>query len=98
MTIRRVAYVLKVFPKLSETFIAAELAEVRRRGIEVRILSLLPERGGLKHEIVANAGLEQLTSYEPKEFLAVLRDFQPQLIHAHFATEATAAAIELAEE
>src|SRR6266404_7110838 len=75
MTPRRIAYVLKIFPKISETFIAAELAELRRRGIELRILSLLPARGGLRHDIVVNAGLEQLTSYDPKEFLDVLRDF-----------------------
>src|SRR6267378_7242894 len=62
---RRIVYVLKVFPKLSETFIAEELAELRRRGIELRILSLLPARGGLRHDIVVSTGLEQLTSYEP---------------------------------
>src|SRR6266568_5119488 len=49
---RRIVYVLKVFPKLSETFIAEELAELRRRGIELRILSLLPARGELRHDIV----------------------------------------------
>ena len=30
MTLSRVAYVVNVFPKLSETFIAHELAELRR--------------------------------------------------------------------
>jgi Ca-activated chloride channel family protein len=33
MTPLRVAYVLRVFPKLSETFIVGELAELRRRGV-----------------------------------------------------------------
>jgi len=32
MTPRRVAYVVNRFPKLSETFITGELAEIRRRG------------------------------------------------------------------
>jgi hypothetical protein len=45
MSPQRILYVLKVFPKISETFIAEELAELRRRGIELRILSLLPKRG-----------------------------------------------------
>ena len=36
----RIAYVVNVFPKLSETFIAHELAELRRRGVEVRVVSL----------------------------------------------------------
>ncbi len=31
MTPSRVAYLVNVFPKLSETFIAGELAELRRR-------------------------------------------------------------------
>src|ERR1041385_8220288 len=98
MTVRRLAYVLKVFPKLSETFIAEELAELRRRGIELRILSLLPARAGLRHDIVSSAALEQITSYEPKDFLRIVQEFRPQLLHAHFATEATAMAIELATE
>src|SRR6266404_5443289 len=98
MSLRRIAYVLKVFPKLSETFVAEELAEVRRRGIEVRVLSLSAPRAGLRHDIVADAGLDQITSYPPKDFLAELKEFRPQLLHAHFATEATAAAIELATE
>ena len=95
---RRIAYVLKVFPKISETFIAAELAEVQRRGIEVRILSLLLPRSEPRHDIITIAGLEQITCYEPTQFLDVLKEFRPQLLHAHFATEATAMAIELATE
>src|SRR5207244_13585822 len=95
---RRIVYVLKVFPKLSETFVAEELAELRRRRIELRILSLLPARGGLRHDIFVNAGLEQITSYEPEDFLGIVQEFRPQLLHAHFATEATAMAIELATE
>jgi glycosyltransferase involved in cell wall biosynthesis len=95
---QRIVYVLKVFPKISETFIAEELAELRRRGIELRILSLLPARAGIRHDIVASSGLEQLTSYGPKDFSSIVEEFRPQLLHAHFATEATAMAIELATE
>jgi glycosyltransferase involved in cell wall biosynthesis len=96
MTVRRVAYVVNVFPKLSETFIAGELAELRRRGVEVRILSLRRPGEGLRHGVVARAGLEERTAYEPSEFPAVLRAFRPDLLHAHFATEPAAAARELA--
>jgi len=74
------------------------LAEVRRRGIEVRVFSLSTPRAGLRHDIVARAGLDQITSYPPKDFLVELKEFRPQLLHAHFATEATAAAIALAAE
>src|SRR6059036_3330615 len=93
---RRIAYVVNVFPKLSETFIAWELAELRRRGVEVRILSLRQPSEQLRHEIVTEAGLGERVVYDPREFRAVLREFQPQILHAHFATEPTAAARELA--
>jgi glycosyltransferase involved in cell wall biosynthesis len=93
---RRIAYVLKIFPKLSETFISGELAELRRRGIELRILSLLPPREELRHDVIAQAGLEELVSYEPNEFPGIVKRFRPELIHAHFATESTAMARELA--
>src|ERR1051326_5469058 len=95
---RRIAYVLKVFPKISETFIAEELAELRRRGVEVRILSLLPPRNEPQHQIVTTAGLEEITCYQPERFSHVLKEFRPELLHAHFATEATETAIELATE
>src|SRR2546428_6539844 len=98
MTPLRIAYVLKVFPKVSETFIATELAELRRSGIELRILSLQQPQAGVRHDFVVSSGLEQISCYEPNDFLAVIKDFRPQLLHAHFATEATAAAIELATE
>jgi len=92
MRVQRVAYVLHIFPKLSETFVAGELAELRRRGVELRILSLLPPRAELQHEIIRRAGLADLTTYDVAAFTSVIRQFQPQLLHAHFATEATAQA------
>src|SRR2546427_6730791 len=94
----RLAYVVNVFPKLSETFIAWELAELRRRGVEVCILSLRTPDEELRHEIVAEAGLGERVVYDPKEFRTALLEFQPELLHAHFATEPTAAARELAAE
>jgi colanic acid/amylovoran biosynthesis glycosyltransferase len=93
---RRVAYVVKVFPKLSETFIAHELAELRRRGVELCVLSQITPADGIQHKIVQKAGLDQITCYEPERFMEVLRQFKPELLHAHFATEPTACARELA--
>lgn len=88
----RVAYLINVFPKLSETFIANELAELRRRGLELRILSLRQPEEGLRHAFIEQAGLEALTCREQPRFASVLREFQPDLLHAHFATEPTEAA------
>src|SRR5262245_62717322 len=98
MTPQRIAYVVNVFPKLSETFIAGELAELRRRGVEVLILSRRLPAEELRHDIVTRASLAERTVYDPDRFAAVLRAFQPELLHAHFATEPTAAARELADE
>jgi glycosyltransferase involved in cell wall biosynthesis len=98
MTIGRVAYVVNTFPKISETFIANELAELRRRGVEVLILSLRPPTEGLRHEIVAEAGLVQRTVHDRAGFSVALRAFAPEVVHAHFATDPAAAACELAGE
>ncbi|MBI3848741.1 MAG: glycosyltransferase family 4 protein [Verrucomicrobia bacterium] len=98
MTLQRIAYVLKIFPKLSETFITGELAELCRRGVELRILSLLPPREELQHELVHRAGLTELTTYDLQKFAPVLHEFRPQLMHAHFATEAADKARALSAE
>jgi glycosyltransferase involved in cell wall biosynthesis len=98
VTPRRVAYVVNVFPKLSETFIAGELAELRDRGVEVRILSLRRPGEALRHQFIARAGLLGRTVYDPREFPRVLGDFRPEVLHAHFATEPAAAARALAAE
>ena len=37
-----VAYVLKMFPRFSETFILNEILELERCGVEVHVLSLIP--------------------------------------------------------
>jgi glycosyltransferase involved in cell wall biosynthesis len=96
--VSRLAYVVKVFPKISETFIAGELVELRRRGVEVRMLSLQRPTETLQHHFIRQAGLDAVVCYEPGEFRAMLRQFCPQLLHAHFATEATAEARSLAGE
>ncbi len=92
MTPRRVAYVLNVFPKLSETFIANELAELRRRGVKLRVLSLRQPQEELRHGFIADADLEAITCRDAACFESVLREFRPDLLHAHFATEPANAA------
>lgn len=96
MTLRRVAYVLKTFPKLSETFISEELAEVVRRGLDVRIYAMKRPDECLVHEIATRARLLERVTYDLDAFRRELRSFRPQLIHAHFATEPTRLARELA--
>ena len=98
MKLARVAYVVNVFPKLSETFIANELAELRRRGVEVRVLSLRQPSDTLRHEMIARTGLDAVACHDPARFQALLHEFKPQLLHAHFATEPAAAARDWASQ
>jgi colanic acid/amylovoran biosynthesis glycosyltransferase len=92
----RIGYVINVFPKLSETFIAVEMAELRRRDVEILAVSLRTPTETLRHPIIESSGLLDRTIYPPIEGLAALREFKPNLLHAHFATEPTAAARDFA--
>ena len=96
MTLRRVAYIVNVFPKLSETFIAGEVAELLRKGVEVRMLSLRRPADPICHGFGNKSVLTRLVEYDADRFHAVVREFRPQLVHAHFATEAAAAGREWA--
>src|SRR4051812_23694280 len=75
MNPRRVVYVLNIFPKLSETFIAGEIAELRRRNVDILILSLRAPREEPRHEFIAKAGLEELTHYDVPAFSELIGNF-----------------------
>jgi hypothetical protein len=47
----RVAFVLKGYPRLSETFIAQELAALERRGLEILIVSLRRPTDARRHAV-----------------------------------------------
>ena len=47
----RVAFVLKGYPRLSETFIAQEIAALERRGLEILIVSLRHPTDGRTHPV-----------------------------------------------
>jgi colanic acid/amylovoran biosynthesis glycosyltransferase len=94
---RRIAYVLKVFPKVSETFVASEIAELLRRGVDVRVLSIDRPTEVWHHRFIDDTGLNERIVYDQGAFESTLRTFAPDVIHAHFATEATATARDLAE-
>ena len=64
----RLAYVM-TFPVLSETFILREMKELRRRGVDLRILSIRTPKRGVAHGDVAE--LKECTTYAP--FLASRR-------------------------
>src|SRR4029079_3828633 len=47
----RVAFVLKGYPRLSETFIAQEIAALERRGLEILIVSLRHPTDPRRHPV-----------------------------------------------
>lgn len=49
----RVAYILKMYPRFSETFILNELLELERQGVALRIFSLREPDDGIFHSEVA---------------------------------------------
>lgn len=49
----RVAYVLKMFPRFSETFVLSELLELERQGVDLRVVSLKRPDDGIVHADVA---------------------------------------------
>ena len=71
----RVAFVLKGYPRLSETFIAQEIAELERRGLEILIVSLRQPTDRRRHAVhdEIRAQIFYLPEYLLLEPLRVLR-------------------------
>lgn len=98
MTVGRIAYVVNVFPKISETFVLNEIGELRRRGVDVLILSLKRPEEPFHHQLVNDGRLLDHVVYDSADFADRLRAFGPDLVHAHFATRPTEVARALAGE
>jgi colanic acid/amylovoran biosynthesis glycosyltransferase len=73
MTSRRVAYLLKMFPRFSETFVLSEILELERQGLELRIFSLKRPDDGLFHADVAR--VRAAVTYVPESPLRALRAY-----------------------
>ena len=71
----RVAFVLKGYPRLSETFIAQEIAALERRGLEILIISLRYPTDARRHAVhdEIRAPIVYLPEYLLLEPLRVLR-------------------------
>ncbi len=69
-----VGYVLKKFPRLSETFILGEILELERQGIEVTVFSLHRPDDGVFHAALAELGkpVVYLNLLKGAEFCALL--------------------------
>ncbi len=59
----RIGYVLKRFPRLSETFILNEMLELERQGVEIEVFSLFKPPAEERHALLAN--LKARVTYLP---------------------------------
>ena len=96
MRVTDVAYVVNMFPKLSETFIVNEIAALVRRGVTCRVLSLKVPNETVRHPVVDTLPVDGMCWFDEDAFARALAARPPEVIHAHFATEPTRVARRLA--
>lgn len=81
-----VAFVLKGYPRLSETFIAQEIRGLEKLGLDIRIVSLRPPREEQRHPV--HEEIEASVSYLPErlreEPVRVIRALCRQVVRARF--------------
>jgi colanic acid/amylovoran biosynthesis glycosyltransferase len=70
---RPVGYILKMFPRFSETFILSEILELERQGLEVRIFSLKRPNDGVSHADVDRVSAP--VTYVPESPLGAARAY-----------------------
>jgi glycosyltransferase involved in cell wall biosynthesis len=83
-----VAYVLKGFPRLSETFIANEIHELERQGLRLHLYSVKAGERDVVHDVVRRIRapieyLPELTSLSQTTLLPWLRINLPRVADAH---------------
>ncbi|HEX6158336.1 MAG TPA: hypothetical protein VFZ54_20075, partial [Burkholderiales bacterium] len=73
----KVAFVLKGYPRLSEAFIAQEIAALERRGLDILIVSLRQPTDARRHAVhdEVRAPILYLPEYLLLEPLRVLRSW-----------------------
>jgi glycosyltransferase involved in cell wall biosynthesis len=67
----RVAYILKMYPRFSETFILNELLELEHQGVELRVFSLKRPNDGIFHADVGH--LRAPVDYLPRTLTGLIR-------------------------
>lgn len=77
----RIGYLLKMYPRFSETFVVNEILELERQGLEIFIFSLKPPEGGRFHPNISlvQAPVTYLPEYGQKEFWGFLKESWEQL-------------------
>ena len=105
-----IGYIVKIFPKLSETFILQEILELERLGLNLVILSLRPPTDADTHPhfhqlkspvlyapVVLNKGKGNAIqqSLWTEWVTEKVREYNLQHLHAHYVTEPTDIALQV---
>jgi len=83
MAEQSVAYVLMGYPRISELFIASEIARVEQQGVQLRLIVMKPSDEATHHPVVDRIAakpvyLQDFTSLSDRSFTRWLRDNLPQ--------------------
>lgn len=70
----RVLYVLGNYPKISETYVSAEIAYMLRQGVQIEVWTKREGTPGMTAPVRVHRG----------GFLAALREFRAELVHVHY--------------
>ncbi len=107
---KKIAYIVKIFPKLSETFILQEILELERLGLNLVILSLRPPTDTDTHShfhqlkapvlyapVVLNGGKGNVIqqSLWTEWVTEKVREYGITHLHAHYVTEPTDIAVQV---
>lgn len=100
----RVCYLLKRYPRLSQTFVLNEMLELERQGVEVVVIARDGSGEAIAHPAtrLLRAPVHVLRDLEPREdrwdelAAGLLRDLRIGHVHGHFATWAAGAAMRAA--
>lgn len=69
--VKRIGYMLRMYPRFSQTFVANEIAELERQGVDIGILSLKAPTDGVFHE--AACRVKARAHYLPETYHGRLR-------------------------
>lgn len=77
----RIGYILKMFPRLSETFVMNELLELERQGAELSVFSLMHPGDGRFHGRLSELRLtaDYFTSQKPESYWDMIHRLPPEL-------------------
>lgn len=95
--IRRIAYVMRSFPRLSQTFVIREIDWLLSGGFDVQIFCLRRSDEIVQQPLARSPRIRERLHVVDSNSDSFFARFAPEIIHAHFATDATRIALEFGQ-